>query len=54
MIGSQRWRGQLYGMAGETLMQLAGYLRNKALQEWNLLSQEYRNTFKGAVKALRA
>ena len=34
-------------------MQLAGYLRNKALQEWNLLSQEHRNTFEGAVKALR-
>ena len=42
------WSGE------ETLMQLAGYLRNKALQEWNLLSQEHRNTFEGAVKALRA
>ena len=38
----------------ETLMQLAGYLRNRALQEWNLFSQENRSTFKVAVKALRA
>ena len=28
--------------------------RNKALQEWNFLSQEHRNTFEAAVKALRA
>ena len=42
------WSGE------ETLMQLAGYLRNKALQESNLLSQEHRNTFEAAVKALRA
>ena len=29
----------------ETLMQLTGYLRNRALQEWNLLSQEDHNTY---------
>ena len=28
--------------------------RNKALQEWKFLSQEHRNTFEAAVKALRA
>ena len=38
----------------ETLMQLAGYLRNRALQEWNLLSQGDCNTLKAAVKTLRA
>ena len=38
----------------ETLMQLAGYLRNRALQEWNLLSQGDCNTLKVAVKTLRA
>ena len=59
MIGSQRWsleRAAIWnGWSGEeTLMQLAGYLRNKALQEWNLLNQEHRNTFEAAVKALRA
>ena len=35
-------------------MQLAGYLRNRALQEWNLLSQGDCNTLKAAVKTLRA
>ena len=38
----------------ETLMQLAGYLRNRALQEWNLLSQGDYNTLKVAVKTLHA
>ena len=37
----------------ETLVQLAGYLRNKALQEWNLLSGEDRSTDQSAVKALQ-
>ena len=36
----------------ETLMQLAGYLRNEALQEWKLLSQEDCNTYQVAVQAL--
>ena len=35
-------------------MQLPGYLRNRALQEWNLLSGEDRSTYQSAVKALRA
>ena len=39
---------------GETLMQLAGYLRNRVFQEWNLLSQGDCNTLKAAVKALYA
>ena len=38
----------------KTLMQLAGYLRNRTLQEWNLLNGEDRGTFEEAVKALRA
>ena len=36
----------------ETLMQLAGYLRNRALQEWNLLNREDRGTCEEAVKPL--
>ena len=38
----------------ESLMQLAEYLRNRALQEWNLLSQGDCNTLKAAVKTLHA
>ena len=34
-------------------MQLAGYLRNRALQEWNLLNREDHGTYEEAVKALR-
>ena len=36
----------------ETLLQLAGYLMNRALQEWNLLSEEDHSTYRPAVKAL--
>ena len=38
----------------DTLMQLAGHLRNRALQEWNLLNKENRSTYEEVVKALRA
>ena len=34
-------------------MQFAGHLRGRALQEWNLLSDEERATFDTAVKSLR-
>lgn len=37
----------------ETLLQLAGYLRGRALQEWNLLSTEEQSEYGVAVKALR-
>ena len=37
----------------EKLMQLAGYLRGRALQEWNLLLPEDGLSFSGAVQALR-
>ena len=37
----------------EELMQLAGHLRGRALQEWNLLGQESPNDFEAAVTALR-
>lgn len=33
-------------------MQLAGHLRGKALQEWNLLLEAERSTYKEAVKSL--
>ena len=36
----------------ETLLQLAGYLRGRALQEWNLLSKEEQSEYGVAVKAL--
>ena len=35
-----------------TLMQLAGFLRNRALQEWNLLTWEDCSTLKAAVETL--
>ena len=37
----------------ETLMQLAGYLCKRALQEWNLLTEEEKKTFPVAVTALQ-
>ena len=37
----------------ETLMQLAGYLRGRALQEWNLLTYAERSTYQSAITALR-
>ena len=36
----------------ETLLQLAGYLRGRALQEWNLLSTEEQQDYDVAVKVL--
>ena len=36
----------------EILLQLAGYLRGRALQEWNLLSKEEQSEYGVAVKAL--
>ena len=38
----------------EKLMQLPGYLKGRALQEWRLLSQSEQNDFTAAVNALRA
>ena len=37
----------------ELLMQFAGYLRGQALQEWNLLGPEERETYETATQALR-
>jgi len=37
----------------ETLMQLAGHLRGRASQEWQLLLPESRTSYQVAVKALR-
>ena len=37
----------------EILIQLAGYLRGRALQEWNLLSKNERKSYKTAVKSLK-
>ena len=39
--------------AEELLLQLAGHLRGRALQEWNLLSTEERSTWDAAVTALK-
>lgn len=38
----------------ERLMQFAGHLRGRALQEWNLLSDDEKATFDTAVKSLRS
>ena len=35
-------------------MQLAGHLKGRALQEWNLLGSEEKATFCTAVESLRA
>ena len=38
---------------GESLKQLAGHLRGRALQEWNLLCEEEKATYQAAIHALR-
>ena len=35
-------------------MQLAGYLHGRALQEWNLLSSDDKQSFADAFQALRS
>jgi len=37
----------------DTLIQLAGHLKGRALQEWLLLSEEDKSTWKSAIAALR-
>ncbi len=37
----------------ELLLQLAGHLRGRALQEWGLIEEESKNTFASAVESLR-
>ena len=37
----------------ESLIQLAGHLRGRALQEWNLLGEEEKGTYQTATQALR-
>ena len=37
----------------EQIIQLAGHLKSRALQEWNLLRLEDRASFANAVEALR-
>ena len=38
---------------GDQLLQLAGHLHGKALQEWGLIDESEKKTFPGAVNALR-
>ena len=38
----------------ELLLQLAGHLRGRALQEWSLIGEEKKITYAGAVEALRS
>ena len=40
--------------AEEKLLQLAGYLKGRSLQEYNLLRPEEKESFEGAVEALRS
>ena len=37
----------------ETLVQLVGHLKGRALQEWKLLLSEDRSSYQNAVRALR-
>ena len=37
----------------ETLLQLAGHLRGRALEEWNLLEDCEKSSLEGAVSALK-
>ena len=37
----------------EKLLQLAGYLQKKALQEWNLMSETQKHSFKIAAKEMQ-
>ena len=48
---TSKWNG--WGEA-DKLLQLAGHLRGKALQEWNLLEEKEKGTYTAAVSALRA
>lgn len=38
----------------ELLLQFAGHLRGRALQEWNLLETDDKSTYEGAISALRS
>jgi len=38
----------------DQLLQLAGHLRGRALQEWNLLDATEKTTFAKAIEAMRA
>ena len=44
------WKGW---MENGLMTQLAGHLRGRALQEWDLLSEIEKDTFESAVEALR-
>ena len=54
MTGCHPCKGQLNGMVGgnEKLMQLAGHLRGRARQEWDLLSETEKGSYFQAVQAL--
>ena len=41
------------GWSKESLMQLAGHLRSRALQEWKLLDTSDRATYQSAVRSHR-
>ena len=50
LLRATEWNGWTHE---ECLMQLAGHLRGRALQEWNLLTDDERATYATAVAALR-
>ena len=54
MTGFQPWSVQPPGMGEENLLQFAGYLRGRALQEWNLITAEEKTTFADATSAIQA
>lgn len=41
-------------MPGDLLIQVAGHLKGRALQEWNLLPTDERTMYKGAIAVLRS
>lgn len=52
MTGFHHWSELEYGMGGQKRMQLAGHLRGRAMQEWNLLRPEEKADFTEAVEHL--
>ncbi len=50
LVRASTWNGW---REDDTLIQLAGHLRGRALQEWNLVPVRERGSYEGAVSALQ-
>jgi len=51
-IGSHCWKGNRW-TEEEKLLQLAGYLRGRARQEWVLLAEDSKKCYSTAIESLR-